>query len=308
MTEEIQTQQSNLAAGDSPAAAEPTTGGARDGAERKTAEQQSNRKPLVSWAALLDEAVKKPGLIHEAYSRFHQFSMGNQMLALFQCQLRGIQPGPLASFTKWKQLGRHVKQGEKALILCMPVTCTRKERVEKEDGSTEEQAFAYTRFTYKPHWFVLAQTEGQQYKPPAIPDWNETRALATLNIERIPFEQLDGNAQGYALRSRKLAINPLAALPHKTLFHELAHLTLGHTEQGDLSDSETLTRDVREVEAEAVALLCCEALGLDGTEYSRGYIQEWGKGQAISERSAQRIFHAADQILKAGYVKAEVGQ
>ena len=29
-------------------------------------------------------------------------------------------------------------------------------------------------------------------------------------------------------------------------------------------------------------------------------IQEWGKGQAITERSAQRIFRAADQILRSG--------
>jgi hypothetical protein len=31
-----------------------------------------------------------------------------------------------------------------------------------------------------------------------------------------------------------------------------------------------------------------------------GYIQHWGQGQAISERSAQRIFRAADKILRAG--------
>ena len=60
----------------------------------------ADRKPLVSWAALLDEAVKKPGFIHEAYSRFHNYSLGNQLLALFQCFQRGIQPGPLATFPK----------------------------------------------------------------------------------------------------------------------------------------------------------------------------------------------------------------
>lgn len=42
-------------------------------------------------------------------------------------------------------------------------------------------------------------------------------------------------------------------------------------------------------------------LGLPGAEYSRGYIQSWGQGQTFTERSAQRIFHAADQILRAGY-------
>ena len=55
---------------------------------------------MVSWAALLDEAVRKPGFIHEAYSRFHNYSLGNQLLALYQCIERGIQPGPLATFPK----------------------------------------------------------------------------------------------------------------------------------------------------------------------------------------------------------------
>jgi hypothetical protein len=48
-------------------------------------------------------------------------------------------------------------------------------------------------------------------------------------------------------------------------------------------------------------LLCCAALDLPGIEYSRAYIQAWwGKGNAIPERSAQRILKVADQILRAG--------
>ena len=74
--------------------------------------ETGNGKPMVSWAALLNEAVTKPGFIHEAYSRFHNYSLGNQLLALFQCLARGIQPGPLATFPRWKELGRHVKRGE----------------------------------------------------------------------------------------------------------------------------------------------------------------------------------------------------
>jgi len=89
-------------------------------------------------------------------------------------------------------------------------------------------------------------------------------------------------------------------MPHKTLFHELSHVLLGHCDDENFSESEALSRDIREVEAEAVALLCCESLELPGVEYSRGYIQSWNFGQLISERSAQRIFRAADQILRAG--------
>ena len=265
--------------------------------EATTAE---DRKAMVSWAALLDEAVKKPGFIHEAYSRFHNYSLGNQLLALFQCMMRGIQPGPLATFPKWKELGRFVKKGQKALTLCMPLTCTRTKTVKKDDGTDQEEEFSFTHFTYKAHWFVLAQTEGAEYQPPAIPEWNEERALAALDIQRVAFEDLDGNTQGYAKRGRRIAVSPIAALPVKTLFHEVAHFMLGHIDEGDLSDTERTPRDIREMEAEAVSMLCCESLGLPGAEFSRGYIQSWGQGQPFTERSAQRIFRAADQILRAG--------
>jgi len=50
-------------------------------------------------------------------------------------------------------------------------------------------------------------------------------------------------------------------------------------------------------------MLCCEALDLEGSEFCRGYIQEWlkrGTESAIPEKSAQKILRVADQILKAG--------
>ena len=282
---------------------------ARKGQKRRTTvnektqiqKSEGNGKSTVSWAALLTEAVSKPGYIHEAYSRFHGYSLGNQMLALFQCLSRGIQPGPLASFLKWKELGRHVTKGERALMLCMPIACKRTKTV-APDGTEKNEFLAFTHFTYKSHWFVLSQTEGADYVAPAIPDWSSDMALQNLTINRVPFETLDGNVQGYALRGRRIAISPIAALPHKTFFHELAHILLGHCEEVDLSESEITPRDVREVEAESVALLCCESLGLPGSEFSRGYIQSWAPGQVISERSAQRILHAADQILRAGRI------
>jgi hypothetical protein len=41
-------------------------------------------------------------------------------------------------------------------------------------------------------------------------------------------------------------------------------------------------------------------LGIEGAEYSRGYLQHWLEGGTIPEKNAQRIFKAADVILKAG--------
>ena len=184
-------------------------------------ENHVNQSPAIpKWSALLIEAVTKPGLIMKAYSAFHHFSVGNQILALVQCQLRGLQPGPINTFPKWKDLGRFVKRGERALTLCMPITCKR-----REQDSDEEHTF--TSFVYKARWFTLSQTEGQELEPITIPEWDTERALTALNIERVPFDHPDGNIQGFA-RGRQLAINPLAQLSQKTFFHECAHITVTH--------------------------------------------------------------------------------
>lgn len=126
-----------------------------------------------------------------------------------------------------------------------------------------------------------------------------------LCIKCEEFAALNGNVQGYAKPGGIVAVSPVAVMPRKTLFHELAHSLLGHLDQNSLTDSEATPRNLQEVEAEAVALLCCESLGLPGAEFSRGYIQSWANGAvSIPERSAQKIIHAADQILKAGIAKA----
>src|SRR4029077_11585985 len=100
-----------------------------------------------------------------------------------------------------------------------------------------------TRFVYRPNWFVLAQTAGQDLEPVAIPDWDQVRALDTLNITEVPFEHMDGNCKGYACQ-RTIAVSPVAELPFKTRFHEPAHVVLGHTAEADggLSDSEFTPR------------------------------------------------------------------
>ncbi len=260
-------------------------------------ENQRQSNDIPKWSTLLVEAVNKPGLIMKAYSAFWPYSIGNQLLALVQCHLRGIQPGPINTFPKWQTLGRVVKRGERALTLCMPIT-----RKRRDKDSDDEHTF--TSFVHRARWFVVSQTIGSELGPVTIPGWDAERALAGLSIERIAFDKTDGNVQGFA-RARQVAINPVAQLPHKTLFHEMAHVLL-HTSEGDFTDTEQTPRKLHEVEAESVALLCCEALNLAGADYARGYIQHWlyqGIGydaDAIPEKSAQKIFRAADQILRAG--------
>ena len=75
-----------------------------------------------------------------------------------------------------------------------------------------------------------------------------------------------------------------------------------------MRDDDQTPRDIRELEAEATAMLVCAALQLPGIEESRAYIQHWyGVGNPIPEASARRIFRAADQILRAGRPELPAG-
>jgi antirestriction protein ArdC len=258
------------------------------------------------WSQLLVDAVTKPGVISAAYTAFWNYSVGNQFLALFECIARGIEPGPIHTFNGWIRLGRHVRKGERAITLCMPVTWTEKAKPESDpepdaNSSAESCGVQRRRFVYRPNWFVLSQTDGDPYTPLTIPSWDEQRACGVLTIVRELFRHTDGNVQGYA-RASMYAVSPVAYLPHRTMFHEVGHIVLGHTAEGMglIDGNEPTPRDIREVEAEAVSLICCQSLGLPGEVESRGYLQHWLGAKKIEERSAQRIFHAADRILKAG--------
>ena len=167
----------------------------------------------AAWSTLLSEAVTKPGLMLDAYRAFHNYSVGNQLLAIVQLGARGIPPAPINTYPGWLSKGRQVKKGERALVLCQPITF-------KDKADPEARRLG---FMYKARWFALSQTEGEDIAPIQIPEWSKLDALFTLDVEQMPYEITSGNIQGYAV-GRWIAINPLAQLPHKTLFHELGHV------------------------------------------------------------------------------------
>ena len=78
-------------------------------------------KPTAPFAELLNEALTKPGILSQAYSMFHQYSLGNQMWVWAQLTARNIPLGPVATYKNWGEFNRTVKRGEKALSMIMPV-------------------------------------------------------------------------------------------------------------------------------------------------------------------------------------------
>lgn len=251
-------------------------------------------RKTVNWSTLLSDAVNKPGVISSAYSAFHNYSLGNQVLAYSQVAGRGLELSPIATYKKWQELGRQVKKGEKAIALVMPVT------INKKDDAGNKTDDCFQAFVLRNNWFCLSQTEGEDFANEVkTPSWDAEKALAALNITQVSFASADGNCQGYAT-GRSVAVNPVAQYPHKTRFHELAHVVLGHTAEATMHDDERTPRDIREVEAESVAYILCSVLDLPGLEESRGYIQHWLSSSEVTDKSAQKIFGAAEKILKAG--------
>jgi hypothetical protein len=135
------------------------------------------------WSELLAQAVTQPGLILKAYSAFWGYSLGNRIAALVQCQVRKIEPGPIDTFKGWQEKGRSVRQGQKAIWLCMPLT---RKKTNEETGEKEE---FITCFVWKPRWFVLAQTEGEPVPMPETPNWNPERRRETEGDHNEPAQQ-----------------------------------------------------------------------------------------------------------------------
>src|SRR4051812_37912086 len=87
--------------------------------------QRATARAAPDWSALLTDAVNTPGIVSSAYQRFWRYSVGNQLIALFECAVRHLEPGPINTFRGWLKLDRHVKKGERAISLCMPVNVKR---------------------------------------------------------------------------------------------------------------------------------------------------------------------------------------
>jgi hypothetical protein len=163
----------------------------------------------LQFRDLLKRAVSEPGTISAAYSAFHSYSIGNQLAALVQCSLRKIPVGPISTLKDWNAKGRCVKRGEKAIWLCMPITGKKAVRDETTGKETTDH---YTFFVWKPRWFVLAQTEGQEYKADvastARPLYLDLTPFLRRFLSRFPVLSVDSfqPADGSRLSRLKAAL------------------------------------------------------------------------------------------------------
>jgi hypothetical protein len=258
----------------------------------------------IDWRATLMEALNAPGALGNTYTRFYNYSFLNQIRLLMQ----GVAE-PVATYNCWHELGRQVRKGSKAKIVLAPVLVGREVKdangnvVLGDDGRPRKHQILVG-FRDSRTVFGYSDTDGQELPPVQLPDWDVDTALAVLGIDRVPFGMINGNVQGFSFEDaegRHVAINPTAAYPAKTLFHELAHLLLGHCKQGD-------TCGPRRLRCRRAMFGCRRGIPLRRRRSAQFFGDEVGGrfGLEFGHASVRitRIFAAVNKILTAGRVGA----
>ncbi len=230
--------------------------------------------------------------------------MGNALLIAMQRPDATL----VAGYQRWRELGRQVRTGEHGIRILAP--CRYRTRERMDNLGADNEANEIVRGFRVAVVFALEQTEGAPL--PAMPI---TRVSGEIDAGR--FEVLCGYAAelGYSTAFADFAATPSKcgetnfttrtvtlrcdlrpAHRVKTMLHELAHISLEH------NACALGARSLAELEAESVAWICCDAIGITADRYSFAYVASWAGGgdEAIAgiKHSAQRIQRISRLLLE----------
>ena len=231
-----------------------------------------------------------------AMARFHTYSFGNVMLIARQ------KPDAtnVAGIRTWNSLGRFVKRGEKGILILAPMIGKNlkknQEAEQSEDAKQPESKLFGFRAVYV---FDITQTEGKEL--PALTDvqgdvsgYRERlfKFVEAQGVELNYSEQI-GPAKGLSHGGKiTLLLGMQPAEEFSTLVHEIAHEMLHRGDRRTLT-----TKQVRETEAEAVAFVVCQAVGLETGSASQDYIQVWHGDANLLRESLEAVQQSAAVIL-----------
>lgn len=225
-----------------------------------------------------------------AMARFHRYSLHNIMLIASQRP----EATHVAGFQTWKRLGRFVKKGAKGILILAPVLLRKDaEASDREEGT--ERPVVHFRAVYV---FDVADTDGKSLPELANaegdPSGHTDRLKEFIASRGIQLEYSDAiyPAQGQCSHGKILLLpGQSAAEEFATLAHESAHALL------HLGDRRPETsKRVRETEAEAVAFVVCEAIGLKASN-SADYIQLYSGDKETLAQSLEFIQRTSANIL-----------
>jgi len=229
-----------------------------------------------------------------AMGRFHRYSIGNQLLV----SLQRPEATRIAGFHTWRKLGRQVRRGERAIRILAPIVRRRqrepkavRRKQNRDNGDEEVVAFRNACV------FDIAQTDGEDLPEFASVQGDaESHTVRLRQLRGIVIEHSNaiGPAQGFSTGGKiVLRENLRPAEEFSVLVHEMGHEILHYGK-----DAKSRNKTVRETEAEAVAFVVCEAVGLETNTAAVDYIQLYdGKKETLME-SLERIQQTASEIIR----------
>ncbi len=233
-----------------------------------------------------------------AMARFPRYSLRNTLLITSQ------RPDAtrVAGFRAWRQLGRHVRKGERGIAILAPIVYRKRNGKDRQNTRAhsvyDDDRLAGFRTAYV---FDLSQTQGNPLPAFAIVRGSpgvyleRLKNLVTRRGVRLTFTPRIAPALGVSVRGEIMLLPGLPpAEEFTTLAHELAHTMLHESVAGN-----TRNKTVLETEAEAVAFVVCQAIGLETGSASSDYIQLWEGNTRTLTASLSRIRGAASEIIKA---------
>jgi hypothetical protein len=242
---------------------------------------------LEELAQATDEARKSKEMLRylDFVSKFHKYSPANIWLIL----LAKPDASKVAGFHKWKSMGRFVRKGEQGLPILAPILV----KQEDEDG-LEKQMLIGFKVVYV---YDVTQTEGEPLPKP--PDWKSTEKNLELKERLIQYANSLGITVSFKTLPKEIqgvskggAIDiDLAAGTH-TLLHEISHELL-HKGKDNLQ-----SREIKELQAEAVAYIVSRHLGLGGLK-SANYLALWNVTPEQLLTHLEIIRSTADKIITA---------
>jgi len=198
----------------------------------------------------------------------------------------------VAGFHTWKKLDRFVKKGENGIVIIAPLVY-KKETVENDDNSPNVTEINGFKAVYV---FDISQTDGDELAEFARVQGDPSRYQEMLGnfisangitLEYSDTLHADGCSSGGKITIRS-GLSP--AQDFSVKIHELAHEFLHHT-------GEKLSKTQKETEAEAVAYVVCQSIGLDTNTAFSDYIQLYRGEKETLINSIQRIKDISGRIL-----------
>ncbi|MCV3323979.1 hypothetical protein NR458_06750 [Pediococcus ethanolidurans] len=241
-------------------------------------------------------------------AKFHRYSARNIDLIYAQ----NPQATQVAGFKQWqKDFNRTVNRGAKAIRIAAPIIKKLTPAEQKHLDTTDERAIVGYR--YLPV-FDVAQTSGEpvlsakDFVKENLADHQNVTSLynafkdylnqqTDLKVSEVPLATLNG-AKGYFQPSTNEIViggdEPDNALKLKTLYHEYAHSQL----HGLKSAFKDRPRAYQETQAEAVAYVAMQNIGVDTSNYSLGYVATWAKDKAVIHSALSEIQQVSNKVIE----------